>query len=103
MNTDTYRLSTSLIGDFDSLIHYDFAVSYSNRERKSETPDTAVEKMAFALDGLGGPGCTPGPTAVPRPQAAASTTTRSRTRSSARGINGAFNPQFTRAAPNLAE
>ncbi len=96
--TDTYRLSTSLVGDFDEKIHYDFAVSYSNRERNSETPDTEVEKMAFALDGLGGPNCVPGPTAVPGAGGCEYYNPFSNAIQYSR-INGAFNPQFK---PNLA-
>lgn len=58
---NTYRLGLDLTGDsFDGAIGYDFGVTYSSRERVTETPDTVVEKMAFALDGLGGPNCTPG-------------------------------------------
>jgi iron complex outermembrane recepter protein len=64
--TNTYRMGASLVGDsFDGSIHYDIGVNYSHRERVTETPDTSVERMAFALDGLGGPNCVPGPTAVP--------------------------------------
>jgi hypothetical protein len=45
-----------MTGDmFDGGIGYDVGVTYSSRERDTETPDTVVEKMAFALDGLGGP------------------------------------------------
>jgi len=58
---DTWRLATSLIGDaFDDVLGYNFGISYSERKRKVNGFDMGVEKMAFALKGLGGPGCTPG-------------------------------------------
>ncbi len=57
----TWRLGTSLIGEaFDGALGYNFAVTYSNRNRKSNGYDMQVQGMAFALNGLGGPGCTPG-------------------------------------------
>jgi len=57
--TNTYRLATDLSGEFGS-VGYDFAVSYSSREYTTHGYDMQVQGMAFALNGLGGPGCTPG-------------------------------------------
>ena len=54
--------------------------------------------MAFALDGLGGPGCVPGPTAVPGAGGCQYYNPFSNAIQFSR-INGAFNPQFE---PNLA-
>jgi iron complex outermembrane receptor protein len=63
--TKTTRVATSLSGElFDEQLSYDIAVSYSKRKRAIEFTDMAVERMAFALDGLGGSGCTPS-TGVP--------------------------------------
>lgn len=58
--TDQLRLTAGLDGSlFDGGINYDVSVGWSQRERFSETPDMLVERFAFALDGLGGPGCDP--------------------------------------------
>lgn len=58
--TDTYRLSTGLNGSlFDDAIGFDFAISWSKRDRRTTGPDMFVERMAFALNGLGGAGCDP--------------------------------------------
>ena len=60
-DVETYRLGTGLSGSlFDSAISYDLAVTYSSRDRVLQANDMYVERMAFALDGLGGEGCTPG-------------------------------------------
>lgn len=56
---DQTRLSISLKGTAYGELGYDFAISYSNRERTSKTADMYVERMAFAFDGLGGAGCDP--------------------------------------------
>jgi len=56
--TDTYRLAGALDGTlFDGGLGFDIALSWSRRDRTLSTPDMAVERMAFALDGLGGPDC----------------------------------------------
>jgi outer membrane receptor protein involved in Fe transport len=57
--TETRRLATSLTGSFADSIDYDVAVSYSERTRRIQGYDMFVERMAFAIDGLGGPGCNP--------------------------------------------
>ena len=58
--TDTYRVATGLNGTlFDGELGFDVAVSWSERERRTQGPDMYVERMAFALDGLGGPDCDP--------------------------------------------
>ncbi len=58
--TETYRLSSGLNGTlFDGELGFDVAVSWSKRDRRNQGPDMYVERMAFALDGLGGPDCDP--------------------------------------------
>lgn len=58
--TDTYRLATGLNGDlFEGELGFDVSLSWSKRERRNTGPDTYVERLAFALDGLGGPDCDP--------------------------------------------
>ncbi|HSG90804.1 MAG TPA: TonB-dependent receptor [Pseudomonadales bacterium] len=58
--TDTYRVATGLNGElFDGEIGFNVAVSWSKRERRTQGPDMYVERMALALDGLGGPDCDP--------------------------------------------
>ncbi|MFM8353853.1 MAG: TonB-dependent receptor plug domain-containing protein, partial [Gammaproteobacteria bacterium] len=56
--TDTYRLAASLTGAlFNEALNYDIGVSWSYRERYLHGYDTYIERMAFSLDGLGGPNC----------------------------------------------
>lgn len=58
--TETKRFSTGLSGElFDGELGFDVAVSWSERWRRTQGPDMFVERMGFALDGLGGPGCNP--------------------------------------------
>ena len=38
-------------------MNYDISINYSGRNRAADGQDTYVERLAFALDGLGGPGC----------------------------------------------
>ena len=58
--TDTYRLASGLNGRlFDDELGFDISLSWSKRERRNTGPDMYVERMAFALDGLGGPDCNP--------------------------------------------
>lgn len=58
--TDQFRLVGGLNGSlFDNAVTYDVSVGYSSRDRHTETNDMSVERFAFALDGLGGPGCDP--------------------------------------------
>ena len=59
--TTTYRLAASLEGEFDAF-GYDFGISYSQRKRETNGYDMQVQGMAFALNGYGGAGCTPGGT-----------------------------------------
>lgn len=51
------RLSVSLEGIVFDDLNYEFAVSWSDRQRYSGTNDMYVERMAFAIEGLGGPNC----------------------------------------------
>jgi iron complex outermembrane recepter protein len=56
--TETYRFAAGLSGSlFNEGLNYDIGVSYSSRERFLNATDMYVERMAFALDGLGGPNC----------------------------------------------
>lgn len=58
--TNTIRIASGIDGTlFDDALGFNIAVSWSQRERESTTPDMYVERLAFALDGLGGPGCAP--------------------------------------------
>jgi len=95
---DTYRFSISLKGIAFDELGYDIAISYSNRERTSETADMYVERMAFAFDGLGGAGCDPatgtpgvGPCEYYNPFSNAIEIS---------AVNGAVNPQFNPAVAN---
>ena len=58
--TDQTRITAQLDGSlFDNNVSYDISVGWSQRERYSQGEDMFVERFAFALDGLGGPGCDP--------------------------------------------
>ena len=57
--TETKRLSADLSGTFESGIGFDVSVSWSERQRDITGSDMFIERMAFAFDGLGGPGCDP--------------------------------------------
>ncbi len=59
MKTNTYRLGMDLKGEFSG-IGWDFGVTYSRRHRVVPGYDMPVQGMAFALNGYGGPDCTPG-------------------------------------------
>ena len=54
--TETKRLAASLSGEFDNF-GYDIALSWSERQRDIGGGDMFIERMAFALDGLGGANC----------------------------------------------
>ena len=55
--TETKRISASLDGTFDNGIGFDVGLSWSERQRDIGGSDMFIERMAFALDGLGGPNC----------------------------------------------
>lgn len=57
--TETMRLSFGFDGEFENGITFDTSLSWSNRERDIAGSDMYIERMAFALDGLGGAGCDP--------------------------------------------
>jgi iron complex outermembrane receptor protein len=57
--TTAYRLAASLQGEFSGF-SYDAGISYSQRQRETNGYDMQVQGMAFALNGYGGPDCTPG-------------------------------------------
>lgn len=100
--TEQARLSAGLDGSlFEGNVDYDVSVGWSQRERFSETPDMLVERFAFALDGLGGPGCDPatgtpgvGPCEYYNPFSNAIQTS---------AVTGQTNPQFNAAVANSAE
>ena len=56
-NTETTRLSAGLTGEFENAIGFDISLSWSERVRTLGGGDMFIERMAFALDGLGGANC----------------------------------------------
>ena len=52
-NSETWRASGSLVGDFDNGVHYDAALSYSATEAEVITNDTYIAGFAAALRGFG--------------------------------------------------
>jgi outer membrane receptor protein involved in Fe transport len=57
--TENRRISFALSGELDNGIAFDASLTWSNRERDIGGSDMYIERMAFALDGLGGPNCDP--------------------------------------------
>ncbi len=97
--TEQLRLAAGFEGQFGS-IGWMANVSYSSRERHQETPDMYVERMAFALDGLGGANCdpatgTPGVGDCEYYNPFSNAVERS-------AVNGAVNPQYNPAVANSA-
>ncbi|MDJ0921754.1 MAG: TonB-dependent receptor [Henriciella sp.] len=100
--TEQSRLVAGLEGTlFNDGLNYDVSVSWSQRERHTETDDMLVENFAFALDGLGGPGCDPatgtpgvGPCEYYNPMSNAIEVS---------AVNGATNPQYNPDVANSPE
>ena len=57
--TETQRLSAGFKGLMDNGIGFDVSLTWSERERYITGSDMFIERMAFAMDGLGGAGCDP--------------------------------------------
>ncbi len=55
--TETKRISGGFEGTFDNGVGFDLSLSWSERERDLQGSDTFIERLAFALDGYGGPNC----------------------------------------------
>ncbi|MFT5210899.1 MAG: iron complex outermembrane receptor protein [Flavobacterium sp.] len=55
--TETKRISGGFEGEFANGISFDASLSWSERDRTSSGSDMYIERMALALDGLGGPNC----------------------------------------------
>jgi len=99
--TEQFRFVAQLTGEVFDGISWETAFTYAERERLLDGEDTRTERMAFALDGLGGEGCDPvtgtpgvGPCRYFNPFSNA-------IRRSA--INGVINPQYDPAVANSPE
>jgi iron complex outermembrane receptor protein len=99
--TEQFRFAAQLTGEIFDGISWETAFTYAERERLLDGEDTRTERMAFALDGLGGEGCDPvtgtpgvGPCQYFNPFSNA--IQRS-------AINGAVNPQYNAAVRNTPE
>jgi iron complex outermembrane receptor protein len=57
--TEAYRASVGLKGNFANNIGWDTAVTYMRIDSLGKTPDIVVNRMQLALRGLGGPNCNP--------------------------------------------
>ncbi|MFT4631027.1 MAG: outer membrane receptor protein involved in Fe transport [Candidatus Azotimanducaceae bacterium] len=100
-NTQQTRLAGGFKGEFSTGISYDISVSWSQREREVAGSDMLVEGMAFAIDGLGGPGCdqatgTPGVGGCEYYNPFSNAIQVS-------AVNGATNPQYNPAVGNSDE
>lgn len=97
-STEQWRMVARLTGDLTDSISYETALSYSSRSRKLSGFDMYTERMAFALDGLGGPSCNP---ATGTPGAGGCLYYNPFSNSIPRSIvNGAANPQYNAAVAN---
>jgi iron complex outermembrane receptor protein len=97
-HTEQWRLAAALNGQFFDAVDYAFAISYSARDRHYQGQDMFVERMAFALDGLGGPNCTP---STGTPGAGGCLYYNPFSNAIQRSvINGATNPQYNPAVAN---
>ena len=101
--TETKRISGGFEGTFSDDIDYNISVSWSERDRTLGGSDMFIERMAFALDGLGGPNCdqaaniaTPGQNGCEYYNPLSNALERS-------AINGAVNPQYNAAVANSDE
>lgn len=102
--TETTRISGGFTGTFDNGVGFDASLSWSQRDRSTNGPDMFIERMAFALDGYGGPNCDQ-VTAVAAGTAGTggceyyNPFSNSIQRSA---VNGALNPQYNPAVANSA-
>jgi outer membrane receptor protein involved in Fe transport len=60
IEAETYRFGASLTGNATENVGYTLGATFSRREREANGYDMQIQGMAFALNGLGGEGCTPG-------------------------------------------
>ena len=105
-NTETWRVAGGIDGSFgDSGIGYTANLSWSKRDRKLTGNDMFIQRMAFALRGLGGPNCD-------RDTAFANSTFGQNgceyynpfsNAIQVSALNGATNPQFNPAVANSEE
>jgi iron complex outermembrane receptor protein len=99
--TEQWRVVGQLTGDLTDSISYDVSLSGSSRQRFLSGFDTYTERMALALDGLGGPDCdtatgTPGVGGCLYYNPFSNAIERS-------AVNHAVNPQFNPAVANAPE
>ena len=103
--TETKRISLGLDGETDIGIGFDVSLSWSERVRTLGGSDMFIERMAFALDGLGGANCdrdaafangTAGQNGCEFYNPLSNAIERS-------AVNGAINPQFNPAVANSDE
>ena len=57
--TENRRVSFALLGELSNGIGFDASLTWSDRRRDVDGSDMFIERMAFALDGFGGPQCDP--------------------------------------------
>lgn len=99
--TDTRRFSGGFEGELDNGISFDTSLTWSRRDRDLGGSDMFIERMAFALKGLGGAGCNPstgtpgvGPCEYYNPFSNAIQFSP---------VSGATNPQYNAAVANSDE
>ncbi|MFT4712520.1 MAG: outer membrane receptor protein involved in Fe transport [Candidatus Azotimanducaceae bacterium] len=101
--TETKRVSGGFEGTISEDIDYNISVSWSERDRTIGGSDMFIERMAFALDGLGGPNCdqaaniaTPGQNGCEYYNPLSNAIEIS-------AVNGAVNPQYNAAVSNSGD
>tara|TARA_R110002072_G_scaffold20841_3_gene75133 strand:+ start:957 stop:3887 length:2931 start_codon:yes stop_codon:yes gene_type:complete len=103
--TETTRVAGGFVGEFSNGIGFDVSLSWSERDRDTIGPDMFIERMAFALDGYGGPNCDQ-VTAVAAGTAGTGGCEYYNPFSNAiqrSAVTGALNPQYNPAVANSAD
>jgi iron complex outermembrane receptor protein len=99
--TKQWRFAANLTGEVFDSISWETAFTYAERARTLGGEDTRTERMAFALDGLGGPSCDP---ATGTPGVGGCQYFNPFSNSIRRSaINGVINPKYNPAVANSPE
>jgi iron complex outermembrane receptor protein len=95
------RVAIGLTGSIIENLDYNVSYAYSSRDRNQNASDMFVERMAFALDGLGGPDCNQSTAAPGSPGCHFYNPFSNSIQHSV--VNGADNPNFNPAVANDKE
>ena len=97
-NTRTKRLAGGFDGEFSNGIGFNLSMSWSERDRRLDGSDMYIERMALAIDGLGGANCN---TATGTPGVGGCEYYNPFSNAiQVSAVNGATNPQYNAAVAN---